>query len=120
MTRLSPFLCLALVLLLAACTSTRSTSTPYERDELVSVHFNKTNDYTLLVYRDGIGQKRHVLRRAGVFEMMVTYTFTGDVKLLLRGDKERVLESHEAQEVTLYVNDVIHAKDPIPSQATSI
>lgn len=111
---------LACALLLSACTSSRSTMMSYERDELVSVHFNKSNDYTLLIYRDGIGQVRHVLRRSGVFEMVVTYTFTGDVKLLIRGQKERTLQSYEAQEITSYVNEIIHAESAPPPQVTSI
>lgn len=120
MKRFFLFSTLACVLLFSACTSSRSTMMSYERDELVSMHFNKTNDYTLLVYRDGIGQVRHVLRRSGVFEMLVTYTFTGEVKLLVRGQKERILKSYEAQEITTYVNDIIHAESPLPPQVTSI
>lgn len=92
--------------LLGACTSTEALNT-YERDELIAVKHNHDNGYTLLVYRDPLGQTRHVLRREGVYELTMTYTLEGIIELKERGSNERELEATEANRLTRRINDLL-------------
>ena len=45
----------------------------YETEDLVVVEHNAYNNYMLMVYKDPLGQTRHVLRRNGITEMVVRY-----------------------------------------------
>lgn len=98
---------LALLLsLTAACASTNEIAT-YEHDDLISVQHNDENSYTLLIYRDAVGQTRHVLRRSGICELVVTYTLTGDILMKERGEGERVITAVEASRLTHHINTLI-------------
>ncbi len=73
-----------LPVLLGACKVTE-TLTTYESDELVAVKHNQDTDCTLLIYRDPLGQTRHVFRKHGVFEFGLTFTLEGGIYLKERG-----------------------------------
>ncbi len=118
MKRLTVLLTL-LPCLLCACATTDVLNT-YERDELIAVQHNTTNDYTLLIYRDPLGQRRHVLRRHGVFELALTYTLNGEVALRERGCPPRVLEAIEAHRVTRHINDMLQVHKEAPERLSSI
>lgn len=101
---------LVLLLGLSACTRIDATSA-YETEELVVVQHNDYNKYLLLVYRDPIGQTRHVLRRNGITEMILTYTLEGHIKLKTRGQKERKIEPMEAGTITQRINSLLNATE---------
>ena len=93
MNRLSTLLIL-LSCLLCACATTDSLKL-YQYD-LVSMMHNTENGYTLLVYHDGLGEARHVLRREGICEVVITYAANGAIKLQERGRQERRIDAYEA------------------------
>ncbi len=109
--------------MLSACAGTDALRT-YEHDDLVSVQHNEANSYTLLTYLDSLGQTRQVLRRHGVCELVVTYTFTGEILLKERGREERVIEAVEASRITRHINaalGIFETPRPNPKeQITSI
>ena len=109
MRRLAPLALLMLPGLLGAC-ATPSPTASYERDALVSMRHNKHNDYTVLVYRDPLGQLRQVVRRKGVCEMVVTYTASGDITLKARGEGLRRLQPAEADVLSLHIKALLHQK----------
>ena len=92
--------------LLSACASTDLLNT-YESDELVQVQHNQLNDYTLLIYNDPMGQTRHVLRKRGICELVITYTHTGAIQLKERGRDARTIGAVEAGRVTRHINDLM-------------
>ena len=97
-------------LLLGACTSTESLVNVYESDELISVRHNQNSDCTLLVYRDPIGQTRHVFRKHGVFEFGLTFKIDGGIVLKERGRTERSIEAVEASRVTQRMNTLLQVQ----------
>jgi len=106
--------------LLCACTSTASL-TSYESDELVSVRHNQNTSCTLLIYRDPLGQTRHVFRRYGIFEFGLTFTHEGGIMLKERGRQERLIEAVEANRVTRHINTLLQVRqqEPEPSERLS-
>lgn len=109
-------LLLSLSLLLGACAAPAMLSTEYERDQLISVRHNAENEYTLLTYRDALGQMRHVLRRHGIFELSMTHTHAGTVDLKERGQAVRSLSADEATQLMARVNELL--RDALqPAQA---
>ena len=92
-------------LCLAACRTTEALK-PFELD-LVSMIHNSENGYTLLVYEDGLGDVRHVLRREGICEAIITYTPRGAIKLKERGRQERRIDSYTASQLTKQINDLL-------------
>ena len=98
-----------LPVLLGACTATEPL-TSYERDELVAVKHNPKTNCTLLIYRDPLGQTRHVFRKHGVYELGLTYTLAGDILLKERGHHERRIEAIELSRVTQHINNQLLVK----------
>ena len=92
--------------LLCACSSIESL-TAYESDELVAVRHNQNSDCTLLIYRDPMGQTRHVFRKHGVFEFGLTFRPDGGISLKERGRSERDIEAIEASRVTKRINSLL-------------
>ena len=98
-----------IVILLSGCASVEPTNY-YESEDLLGVQHNEYNDYSLLVYRDTLGQTRHVLRRHGVTEIVLTYTIEGKIKLKARGKRERFIEPTEAGHITQRINGLLKAR----------
>ena len=92
--------------LLCACSSVESL-TSYESDELIEVQHNRNSDCTLLIYRDPMGQLRHVFRRHGIFEFGLTFRADGGITLKERGRMERDIEAMEASQVTQRINTLM-------------
>ncbi len=101
-------LLILLPVLLGACTVTELTT--YESDELVAVKHNQDTDCTLLIYRDPLGQTRHVFRKHGVFEFGLIFTLEGDIYLKERGRGERAIEAVEASRVTDHINNLLRVQ----------
>lgn len=121
------FALLAFVLpcFLGACASTSSMPVPaYENDNLISMRHNKHNGYTLLTYRDPLGQVRQVVRKKGVCEMVITYSVSGDVTLKARGEDVRHLQPTEAIDLTRRIKALLrerrHTQPAAPPQPRSI
>ncbi len=108
MNRVSTLLIL-LPCLLCACATTDSLKL-YQYD-LVSMIHNSENGYTLLVYHDGLGEARHVLRREGICEVVITYTSNGAIKLKERGRQERRIDSYEAGQWTGQINALLRKSE---------
>ncbi len=96
--------------LLTACATSNEIAT-YEHDDLISVQHNDENSYTLLIYRDAVGQTRHVLRRSGVCELVITYSLKGDILVKERGEGERVITAIEASRLTRHINTLLGIVD---------
>ncbi len=94
---------------LAGCASVDPLTT-FESDDLVVIKHNEYNNYILMVYQDPLGQTRHVLRRNGITELVVTYTMEGAIELKLRGQKPRKVDALEAGRVTQRINSLLTAK----------
>ncbi|MGI9175492.1 MAG: hypothetical protein ACR2GR_09275 [Rhodothermales bacterium] len=88
----------------------------YENDDLVSMRHNQNTDYTVLVYRDSLGQLRQVVRKQGVCEMVITYTVTGDILLKERGEGPRRLQPSEADVLSHRIKTLLRRK-PTPRPA---
>lgn len=97
---------LVLLPFLSACASTQELDL-YEYDLVAMVH-NSDNGYTLMVYQDVLGEARHVLRRNGICEVILTYTPSGAIKLNERGRHERTLMSYEAGQLTEEINVLLN------------
>lgn len=95
---------------LTGCASTDPLSA-FESDDLMVVKHNEYNNYILMVYQDPLGQTRHVLRRNGITELVVTYTMEGGIELKLRGQKPRNVDSLEAGRITQRINSLLTAKE---------
>jgi hypothetical protein len=91
-------------LLYSGCSSTKPVSPYYENDDLVAVQYNTETAYTLLIYQDQEGQTRHVLRKRGVCELVITYSGADDIALKERGAPERKITVAEAFQVTKFIN----------------
>ena len=104
-------LLILLPVLLGACTASGTLIT-YESDELVAVKHNQDTDCTLLIYRDPLGQTRHVFRKHGVFEFGLTFTLEGGIYLKERGRGEREIEAVEASRVTNHINNLLRVETP--------
>lgn len=105
----------ALLLLLVFCSllSGCATTDPlvaYEADDLMVVKHNEYNNYLLMVYRDPLGQTRHVLRRNGITELTVYYAMDGQIQVKLRGQKPRKIDALEAGRITQRINSLLSAK----------
>lgn len=100
----------AFLIVCAGCASVEETNY-FEAEDLMAVQHNEFNDYLLLVYRDPLGQTRHVLRRYGITEIVLTYTIEGDILLKARGKKERTIEAPEAGHITQRINSLLRAKE---------
>ena len=102
-----------LLVALLACSACRSTEPfySYEAEDLIVVQHNDYNKYLLLVYRDPLGQTKHVLRRNGVTEMVLTYTIDGRIKFKARGQKERIIGAVEAGRLTHRINSLLNARE---------
>jgi hypothetical protein len=118
MYRTGILLLASMLLGLSAC-SRLDTTSAYESEELVVVQHNAYNQYLLLVYRDPLGQTRHVLRRNGVTEMILTYKMEGIIKLKIRGKRERSIEAVEAGRLTQRINSLLKASEEGNGQVTS-
>lgn len=92
--------------LLSGCVTLESLNA-YESDELIAVKHNQNSDCTLLIYRDPLGQTRHVFRRHGVFELGLVFRPDGGVTLKERGRQERDIEAIEASRVTSRINTMM-------------
>ncbi len=102
-------LLLLLPFLLGACTATEAL-TSYEIDELVSIKHYQNTDCTLLIYRDPLGQTRHIFRKHGVFEFGLTFTLEGGIYLKERGRGEREIEAIEASRITSHINKLLRVE----------
>ncbi len=94
----------------AGCATVENTNY-FEAEDLMAVQHNDFNDYLLLVYRDPLGQTRHVLRRHGVTEMVLTYTIEGRIKLKTRGKRERFIKAIEAGHITQRINGLLNTRE---------
>lgn len=103
---------------LTAC-KTVETYEQYEAEDLLVVQHNEFNKYALLVYRDPLGQTKHVLRRNGVTELVLTYTIEGEIRLKARGKKERLIEATEAGRLTHRINSLLSASEDGAAVVTS-
>ena len=110
MPKILPILALA-VLMCVGCATVEETNY-FEAEDLMSVQHNEFNDYILLVYRDPLGQTRHVLRRYGITEIVLTYTIEGKIVLKARGKKEREIKPTEAGHITQRINGLLNASEP--------
>ena len=95
--------------LLGACTSVES-MVAYESDELIAVKHNQNSDCTLLIYRDPMGQTRHIFRKHGVFEFGLVFRPDGGISLKERGRMERDIEAVEASRVTKRINTMMNVQ----------
>lgn len=105
--------------LLCGCAAPLSFST-YESEDLLSIQHNEYNNYMLMVYRDALGQTRHVLRRNGVAEIVLTYTLEGNIELKTRGKKVKLIQAIEAGHVTQRINSLLQAGPSEKSDIASI
>ena len=64
----------------------------------------------LLIYQDAEGQKRHVVRRNGVCEIVLTYIHEGDIRIKTRGKKERKVDANEASRITDRINMMLQVR----------
>ena len=71
---------------------------------------NQNTNYTVLVYRDALGQLRQVVRKQGVCEMVITYTVTGDILLKERGADPRRLQPREADVLAHRIKTLLRRK----------
>ena len=117
MPRILPIIAVFLITCVG-CRSVEETNY-FEAEDLMSVQHNDYNDYILLVYRDPLGQTRHVLRRYGITEMVLTYTIEGKIVLKARGKKERVIKPTEAGHITQRINGLLNASEPGQARVTS-
>lgn len=76
------------------------------------VQHNDYNNYLLMVYRDPLGQTKHVLRKDGITEIVLTYTIEGAILLETRGKKEKKIEAVEAGRITQRINSLLEAQSP--------
>lgn len=113
-------LLLLLPCLLGACTATPEIVNPYERDELVAVKHNPQSDCTLLIYRDPLGQTRHIFRKHGVFELGLTFQLDGRFELTERGTRPRVITAEEAGLVTQRILEFMNVEDEQISSLSTI
>lgn len=113
MPRIPLHIKLLVAISLLLCTGCKSVEQVnyFEAEDLMAVQHNDYNDYILLVYRDPLGQTRHVLRRHGITEMVLTYTIEGKIKLKARGKKERVIQALEAGHITQRINGLLNARE---------
>ena len=118
MTKLIALLA-TLIMLFNGCKSVE-VPTYFESEDLMAVQHNGYNDYSLLVYRDALGQTRHVLRRHGITEMVITYTIEGSIKLKPRGKRERLIKAPEAGQITQRINSLLNASAPGSTVVASI
>ena len=81
---------------------------------------NADNDYTLLVYQDVGGEARHVLRRGGICELVVTYATDGTIWLEERGYPKQAISSYEAGQITDRLNALLDTRAPVTRPARSI
>ena len=100
----------AFLIACSGCATVEETN-HFEAEDLMAVQHNDYNDYLLLVYRDPLGQTRHVLRRHGVTEMVRTYTIEGKIRLKARGKKEREIKPMEAGHITQRINGLLNARE---------
>jgi hypothetical protein len=91
-----------------------------ESDDLLVIQHNTYNDYLLMVYRDVLGQTRHVLRRGGICEVVLTYELDGSIRLKTRGKRERKIDAYEAGRLTLRINSLLRAREEGGEVLTSI
>ena len=111
---------LMLPCLLGACTATTLVVNTYERDELVAVKHNPQSDCTLLIYRDPLGQTRHVFRKHGIFELALTFRLDGDIELTERGTQPRAVTAAEAGRVTQRILEFMQVEDDQISSLSTI
>ncbi len=109
---------LAAAFCLSGCGATLNAS--YESHDLLVVQHNTYNDYMLMVYRDAMGQTRHIVRRRGVCEMVLTYELDGDILLKARGEKVRSVDAFEAARLTYRINSLLKAREEGGDILTSI
>ena len=114
-----PYFLFAIILI--SCSACRSVEPiyQYEAEDLVVVQHNDFNNYLLLVYRDPLGQTKHVLRRNGVTEIVLTYTIEGDILLKTRGQREKIIDAIEAGRLTYRINGLLQASEDGGSVVTS-
>ena len=113
----------AIALLLLFCFTSACATVeplPYEAEDLMVVQHNDYNNYMLLVYRDALGQTKHVLRRNGITEVVLTYTIEGDIELKARGKKIKKIEAIEAGHITQRINSLLKAESSDKAGIASI
>ena len=104
--------------LTSACASVEPL--PYEAEDLMVIQHNDYNSYMLMVYRDALGQTKHVLRRNGITEVVLTYTIEGTIELKARGKKLKTIEAIEAGHITQRINSLLKAESVDKSGIASI
>ena len=107
--RTALLLLLVICSLLSGCAAT-DPLVAYEADDLMVVKHNEYNNYVLMVYRDPLGQTRHVLRRNGITELTVHYAMDGQIQVKLRGQKPRKIDAFEAGRIIQRINSLLSAK----------
>ena len=95
----------------------QSTSSAYEKDDLVTITHNSGSDYTLLVYRSTKGRTRKVLRKKGVCELLLIETDEGEFYLKERGQEARKLPLASVVAVEAHLEDLIYNNAPADSDA---
>lgn len=105
-------------------TGCKSTSSAYEKDDLVTIAHNSSSDYTLLVYRSTKGRTRKVLRRKGVCELLLIESDEGEFFLKERGQEARKLPLTSVIAVEAHLDELIYNKSAgdtkVPSEATTL
>ena len=110
MKQLAPFL-FVLSLFLCRCAGQ---SFIYESDDLETIAHNRTNDYTLLTYRNTWGGSRQVLRRKGVCEMMLIETDEGEFLLKERGQEPRRIGPSALGEIEARIEQIMFSEPTNP------
>ncbi len=112
--------CLFLFFFLANACGSLNSLDAYESEDLMAVQHNDYNNYILMVYRDPLGQTRHVLRRNGITEIVLTYTIEGNIELKTRGKKQRTIKAIEAGRITQRINSLLEARESSKTDVASI
>ena len=89
----------------AGCTSTSSV---HEQNDLVTIAHNNNTDYTLITYRSSDGYLRKVLRKDGVFELLLMENEKGDFFLKERGQEPRRLTARNVIDLEASLQELIY------------
>ena len=92
-----------------------STSSVHEQNDLVTIAHNNHTDYTLITYRSTEGYLRKVLRRDGVFELLLMENEKGDFYLKEKGQEPRRLTARNLIDLEASLQELIY-DTAVPTQ----
>ena len=99
---------LAILLSAFVFSGCKSTSSIYEKDDLITITHNSGSEYTLLTYRSVQGRTRKVLRRQGVCELLLIETDEGDYVLKERGQDPKKLSAATVAAVQTHLDELVY------------